>query len=766
MHVVVVESPAKAKTIRRLLGPGHTVIATGGHVKDLPAKDGSVDPVRGFAIVYATRRGAARTLRSIAAALEEAEALVLATDPDREGEAIAWQVLTWLEEKDALGARPVRRVVFHEVTKDAVRAAMERPRELDMDLVRAQQARRALDYLVGFHLSPVLWRKVRGGRSAGRVQSAALRLVCAREAEIEEFVAREYWSVEADVMAERGGRFIVGLSGLDGEALDRHALGTGRSAEDAARRVREGVFRVAKLERDTLRRDPVPPFTTSTLQQAASRRLGFGVRKTMRIAQALFEGVELDGESAGLITYARTDSVALSKSATAAARAIVRERFGADYLPAKPRVFRARTRNAQEAHEAIRPTELARTPDALEGRLDDDEAALYALVWRRAVASQMAAVKLDRVRVELASAEGGVVLTASGSRTRFDGFLAVYREDGDEDDAETEPERALPAMAEGERVFVAEVRSAQRFTRAPPRYTEADLVRRLEELGIGRPSTYAAIVGVLRERRYAVLYRRRFVPTERGRVVTAFLEAYFSRWVASGFTTDMEADLDRVAAGGAAWTGVLESFWGPFEGALDTAGGLKPDDVREALDRALERYLFASAGQPVDRTCPACDGGRLMLKLGRHGPFVSCANFPRCRYSRPLSGDPAEREEARGPVALGTDADTGLALTLRSGRYGRYIQRGEDEGEVRALRRTVPAAMEADEITPEVARALLALPRNVGTHPRTGKPILAGIGRYGGWLKHGATYVPLPDDEDVLAVGLNRAVVLVDARTP
>ena len=700
MHVVIVESPAKARTVRAHLGAGHTVIATGGHVRDLPAKDGSVDPAAGFAIAYATRRGAARTLRAIAAALKDVDTLVLATDPDREGEAIAWQVLTWLEENGALGDTPVHRVVFHEVTAEAVRAAMDRPRALDMDLVRAQQARRALDYLVGFHLSPVLWRKVRGGRSAGRVQSVALRLLCAREAEIEDFAPREYWSVEADVTAEGGGSFTARLSGLDGEELDRFALGTGARAEEAARRSREGAFEVAKLERDTVRRNPVPPFTTATLQQEASRRLGFGVRKTMQLAQALFEGVALDGETTGLVTYMRTDSVALSKGAVSAARKIVRERFGKDYLPRKARVFRSRARNAQEAHEAIRPTELARAPEALEGRLGEDQAALY----------------------------------------------------------------ALPAMAEGERAFVTEARSAQRFTRPPSRYTEADLVGQLEELGIGRPSTYAVIVGVLRERGYAVLYRRRFVPTERGRVVTAFLEQYFAKWVAYGFTTAMEADLDRVAAGGTHWTAVLEAFWGPFEGAVEAARELRREDIRDALESALERYLFAAAGEPVDRACPECADGELMLKLGRFGPFVSCANFPDCRYSRPLSGDPAAREEARKPVVLGTDAETGLALTLRSGRYGRYIQLGEDEGKTKALRRTVPASMEADEITPELARALLALPRIVGVHPETGKTIRAGLGRYGAWLRHGATYVPLPDDEDVLAVGLNRAVALVDAR--
>ena len=765
MLVVVVESPAKANTLRGYLGAACQVLATRGHVKDLPAKDGSVDPARDFAMVYATKRGAGRALGAIATALHDADALVLATDPDREGEAIAWQVLTWLQDRGALKGKPVRRVVFQEITPEAVREAMARPREIDMDLVRAQQARRALDYLVGFHLSAVLWRKVRGGRSAGRVQSVSLRLVCAREAEIEAFEPTGYWTVDADVMADGGGAFTARLSRLDGEPLEHTVLGSAAMAEQAARRIREGVFRVAALERDELRRAPVPPFTTSSLQQEASRQLGFGVRKTMHVAQTLYEGVELDGETAGLVTYVRTDSVTMSKTATDAARALIRASFGADCLPRNPRVFRTRARNTQEAHEAIRPTDLARTPDTVEGRLGKDEAALYALVWKRAVASQMAAARLDRVRVELASEGGDVVLAASGTRTVFDGFLRVYREGRDEDGGGDESERVLPAMAAGERAFVTEVRSEQRFTRPPPRYTEASLVRRLEELGIGRPSTYASIVDVLRERGYVVLYRRHFVPTERGRIVTAFLEAYFEPWVAYRFTTDLEADLDRVAEGAMASNGVLGSFWGAFEQALETVGGLKRDEVRAAVERTLERYLFAPApGRPVERACTGCADGRLRLKFGRFGPFVGCSNYPECRYSRPLAADPADAGQGREPVPLGTDPDTGLALTLRRGRYGRYVQLGEDGGTERVVRGTVPMGMEADEITPELARALLALPRRVGVHPDTGKTILAGIGRYGSWLKHGTTYMPLPDDEDVLTIGLNRAVALVDAK--
>ena len=760
----MVESPAKARTLRGYLGPGHKVIATRGHVRDLAAKDGSVDPARDFAMAYATRRGATRVMGAIAEALAEADVLVLATDPDREGEAIAWQVLEWLREKGALEGKAVRRVAFHEITPDAVREAMARPRGIDMDLVRARQARRALDYLVGFHLSALLWRKVRGGRSAGRVQSVALRLVCAREAEIEAFEPEEYRIVDAAVTAEGGG-FTTRLVQLDGEDLDRGRLRGAAVAARTAARIRDGVFHVASVERGEAGLDPVPPFTTSTLQQEASRRLGFGVRKTMRVAQALYEGVELDGAAEGLITYMRTDSVAMSRGAASAARRIVRARFGGDYLPARARKVRSGARRTREAHEAIRPTDLARTPETLAGRIGEDEAGLYTLIWQRAVASRMAAARLDRARVELASEAGDIVLAATGSRIVFDGFLRLWREGGGEEDGAgdggaAESERPLPAMAEGERVFVAEVRPRQRFTRPPPRYTEAGLVRRLEELGIGRPSTYASTVGVLRERGYAVLYRRRFVPTERGRVVTAFLEACFPRWVAYGFTGEMESDLDRVAEGAAAWKEVLHGFWGGFEGALEAAGGLKREEVRAAVERALETWLFGPAGQQEKRSCPSCGEGRLGLRFGRFGPFVGCARYPACRYTRSLARDPAD--EGGGPVALGTDPGTGLALTLRSGRYGRYVQRGEAGKDPEAARGTVPMGMEAHEITPEVARALLALPRTVGVHPETGRTILAGIGRYGPWLKHGAAYVPLPEDEDVLAVGLNRAVMLVD----
>ena len=748
MHVVVVESLAKARTLRGYLGPGHEVIATRGHVRDLAAKDGSVDPARGFAMVYATKRSAARVLGAIAAALADAEVLVLATDPDREGEAIAWQVLEWLRDKGVLDGKAVRRVAFHEITPEAVREAMARPRALDLDLVRAQQARRALDYLVGFHLSALLWRKVRGGRSAGRVQSVALRLLCAREAETEAFEPEAYWTVEAAAMAERGGGFTARLVRLDGEELDRGRFGAGAAAARAVERIGAAVFRVSVLKRDEVRCDPVAPFTTSTLQQEASRRLGFGVRRTMCLAQALYEGVELDGRAAGLITYMRTDGAALSKGAADAARRIVRERFGAKWLPAKARVVRSRAQRPRGARghpaDGLLPYTGVRRRAHRPGRGGALRAHLAA---RRGEPDG---------RGEVRPGAGRARLGERGHRARGHGRADRVR-------------RVPAGMARGrrrgrrrggERAFVAEAQRERRFTRAPARYTEAGLVRRLEELGIGRPSTYAAIVGVLRERGYAVLYRRRFVPTERGRVVTAFLETWFARWVAEGFTTRMEADLDRVAGGAVAGEAVLGAFWGDFDEALERAGGLKREEVRAAVERALEVWLFGPPGQSEKRSCPSCAEGRLGLKFGRFGPFVGCARYPECRYTRPLARDPAD--DGDGPVALGTDPETGLALTLRTGRYGRYVQRGEVGKDPRAARGTVPMGMEAHEITPEVARALLALPRTVGTHPETGKDILAGIGRYGPWLKHGAAYVALPEDEDVLTVGLNRAVMLVD----
>ena len=763
MHVVVVESPAKAKTIGRYLGDGYRVFASYGHVSDLPAKDGSVRPEDGFAMTYVTARRANRVLSRIRAALADAESLILATDPDREGEAIAWHVLTWLREKDAIGERPVRRVDFHEITEHGVRDAMAHPREVDMDLVRAQQARRALDYLVGFHLSAVLWRKVPGSRSAGRVQSVALRLVCEREAEIESFVPQEYRSVDVQLEAAGGGSLTARPALLDGSELDRLGIGTGTMAEDAARRIREGRFTVALVERREIRRNPVPPFTTSTLQQDASRRLGFGVRRTMQLAQTLYEGVEMGAGTVGLITYMRTGSTALSKGAAEQARGIVRERFGPDYLSGAPRLFRSRQGDVREAHEAIRPTDFARLPEAVADRIGPDEGRLYALIWQRAMASQMAAARLERTEADIATDGGDVVLMAAGSVTAFEGFLRVYREARDEDAPDEDAEPRLPALRAGETVSVGDVRSERRFTRPPPRYSEAGLVRALEERGIGRPSTYAAIVGVLRERDYVLMHERRFVPTERGRVVTAFLHAFFGPYVAYGFTADLERDLDRIARGATPWKGVMEAFWGDFDGALRKVGAVERRAVIAAMDRALESFAFGRGELESGKACAACGGGRLTVKIGRRGAFVGCSNYPACRFRRPLAPGGGEDATVTGgePRELGEDPATGLAVSLRRGRFGLYIQSGTGAFGGGAKTVSVPQGMGASEITLDVARRLLALPREVGVNPASGETILAGIGRYGPWLRHGETFVSIPDDEDVLTIGLNRAVMLI-----
>ena len=761
MRVVVVESPAKAKTVGRYLGRGCRVLACYGHVSDLPSKAGSVRPDEDFAMTYATTgRRAARALGSIRAALAGADGLFLATDPDREGEAIAWQVLAWLEERGAVGDRPVHRVAFHEVTPEAVRRAMAEPRGIDMDLVRAWQARRALDYLVGYGLSPLLWRKLPGCRSAGRVQSVALRLVCERESEIDAFAPRAYWTVGAEVAAGGGAAFGAALSRLDGAEIGEAGLAAERMASDAAARIGRARFRVASVTRDTLRRAPPPPFTTSTLQQEAARRLGFGIGETMDIAQRLYEGVDLGGETAGLITYMRTDSTVMAKSAVAQARAVVRGEFGEDCVSARPRAFRTGDRHdggarfAQEAHEAIRPTDFARTAEALEGRLGRAAAALYGLIRKRALASQMATARFERVGVEIAAEAGDLVLAASGSALVFDGHLRVWGEDGDG----ARHGAGLPALESETPVTVGAVRAERHVTVAPPRYTEAGLVRRLDALGIGRPSTWAAILAVLREREYVLVHERRFVPTERGRVVIAFLEGQFGRWVEYGFTARMEADLDCIAGGRLAWREMLKGFWGPFDAALEEAGALERTAVLRAVEGRLERFLFGAGARR--RRCPGCGAEALELRLSRYGPFVGCARFPTCGYRRGLAAAAAD-DGYTGPRTLGTDSGSGLAVTLRRGPNGWYVQRGEAAGDGKPKRMSLPAATLPDAVDLDLARRLLALPREVGKHPETGEPIRAGIGRYGPWLRHRDTYASIPPGDDVLEIGLNRAVALV-----
>ena len=786
MHAVVVESPAKARTIRTWLGREYRVLACYGHVVELPAKKGSVDPDADFAMVHAeTGKRAVRALRAIAAALKTADSLILATEPDREGEAIAWEILTWLRERDPIGKRPaarrgsgsrrrsrrlresdairgtpVRRVVFHEVTPDAVREAMTRPRAIDMDLVNAERARQVLDYLGGYGLSRVLWRELKGRGSPGRLQSVALRLICARESEIEAFTAQDYWTVDAALTARAGSPFTARLSRLDGVRLDRLALDSEAAAQRAAERVRAGEFNVEELARSTVRRTPAPPFTTSTLLQAASRTLGFSVRETMRIARALYEGMDVGGERVGLITFVRTDSTAMSRTAAGQARRIATARLGSRYLPGEPLTLPSHSGDAWEAHEAIRPVDFGRTPDALADRLDAGPARLYALIWKRALASAMAAARFDAIEAELASKAGDMMLAATGTAMTFDGCLRIYREGTDEAPTGGEDhEGPLPEPQAGEALRVVDVRAERRLTAPPPRYTEAALVGRLEELGIARPSACVGILGVLQERGDVALEDRRLVPLERARVATAFLEAFFGTWVDGGYAGRVERDLDRIARGGLDWKEMLRGFRGPFQGALEEADALERKTVLAALEDRLAGFLFGPGEAPARRRCPACGEGELELRLGRYGPFVGCRRHPACGLRRRLA--PGEDDDFVGPKPLGTEPGSDLAITLRRGPNGYYVQKGEAGGKKKPPRMSVPKAMAVDGITLDIARRLLALPREVGPHPQSGRPVLAGIGRFGPWVRHGESYASIGDDDEVLRVGVERAVVLI-----
>ena len=773
--VVVVESPAKAKTINKYLGSGFTVLASFGHVRDLPPKDGSVRPDEDFAMDWEADERGSRQVSAIAKAIKSGTTLYLATDPDREGEAISWHVRAMLEDRKALKGVTVRRVTFNEITRNAVTTAMAKPRELDQPLIEAYMARRALDYLVGFTLSPVLWRKLPGSRSAGRVQSVALRLVCEREAEIEAFRAREYWTIEALMATPAGAPFTARLTHFNGRKLEQFDLPNAAAAEAARAAVEAGDFSVTTIERKRVRRNPNPPFTTSTLQQEASRKLGFGAQQTMRVAQQLYEGVDIGGETVGLITYMRTDGVQMAREAVHAIRDHVKNAFGGNYLPAAPREYSTKAKNAQEAHEAIRPTDVDRRPDDVSRYLSHDQARLYELIWKRAVASQMSQAEFDQVSVDMTDAAGGkTVLRANGSLLAFDGFLKLYREDRDDQAEDDDESRVLPAMSEGDPLTRREVKASQHFTQPPPRYTEASLVKKMEELGIGRPSTYASTLSVLRDRNYVRLEAKRLVPEDRGRLVTAFLTSFFTRYVDPGFTASLEEKLDEISDGRADWRAVMRAFWHDFSEAVDQTKDLKISDVINALDDDLGRHFFPPKEDGSDpRLCPACGSGRLGLKLGRHGSFIGCSNYPNCQYTRRLAvnnGEEGEETLKEGMRVLGRDPTTDEEITVRRGPYGLYVQQGEPPPPAtedkkakkeKPKRMSLPRGLDGESITLEQALGLLTLPRLIGLHPESREPMEAGIGRFGPYIRMGSVYASLDKDDDVLSVGANRAVDLL-----
>jgi len=794
MQVVIVESPAKAKTINKYLGTGFKVLASYGHIRDLPAKDGSVRPDEDFAMDWEVDSSSQKHLKEIISALKGADGLILATDPDREGEAISWHVLDELTRSKALGKATVKRVTFNAITKKAVLEAMENPRDLDRELVDAYLARRALDYLVGFTLSPVLWRKLPGSKSAGRVQSVALRLICERELEIEKFKAEEYWTVGADMATVAKEGFTARLTHLDGKKLEKFDLNDAAKAERAAAIVRSGAFKVASVEKKSKQRRPYPPFTTSTLQQDASRRLYFSARQTMDIAQKLYEGVEIDGETTGLITYMRTDGVQMDGDAITSVRALIGERYGKKFVPSEARIYKTKAKNAQEAHEAIRPTDPTRTPDVVAKYVSPDQLKLYELIWKRTIASQMEAAILDQVSVTALPPDGQTTLRASGSTIVFKGFLEAYDDTGaggtpaGEDD-EDNLGSLLPAMTEGQPLTVATVTPEQHFTQPPPRFSEASLVKSLEEKGIGRPSTYASIIQVLQDRKYVRMENRRFIPEDRGRVVIAFLESFFKRYVEYSFTADLEDQLDEISGGRLDWKKVLADFWRDFVAAIDDTKDLTRTAVIDAVDGLLEPHLFpARADGSNPRQCPACAEGRIGLKFGKFGAFVGCSRYPECRYTRPLGAPEAAQGQALdGPKELGEDPATGLKITLRIGPYGPYVQLGGEEvapvvpepppeepaadGKKKRKkakpkvpkpkRASLPKGTDPHSVDLGRALKLLSLPREIGIDPDSGEMILAGIGRFGPYLKVGDRYQSLGKDDDVLEIGLNRAVVVI-----
>lgn len=754
MKVVVVESPAKAKTINKYLGSGYEVLASFGHIRDLPAKDGSVRPDEDFAMSWEVDTASKKRVADIANALKGADGLILATDPDREGEAISWHILDVLRAKKAIKKdTTVQRVVFNAITKDAVTAAMAKPRDIDMPLVDAYLARRALDYLVGFTLSPILWRKLPGSRSAGRVQSVALRLVSDREAEIEKFKADEYWSVEAK-LAQKGKSFLARLFSVDGKKTDKLDIKTGENAAELKKLIEAGQFNVSNVEKKPTKRNPYAPFTTSSLQQDASSRLGLSPSRTMQIAQRLYED--------GLITYMRTDAVQMAPEGIAMARSVIGKYFGEEYLPEKARIYQTKAKNAQEAHEAIRPTDMFKRPENL--NLDADQSKLYGLIWRRTLASQMKSAEIDRTTVDIAVNVPGraVELRAVGSVVTFPGFLKLWGVEAKSDeDTEDEDDRELPPMAVGDKPALQAVEIEQHFTQPPSRYTEASLIKKMEELGIGRPSTYAATLTTLKDRDYVRLEGKALHPEDRGRIVTAFLESFFTRYVEYGFTAGLEEQLDQVSAGELEYKVVLRDFWKDFTHATDEIKDLRVSEVLDALNDLLASRIFPPKEDGSDpRRCPTCGTGQLSLKLGKFGAFIGCSNYPECKHTMQLSDAASGQssEAAQGDGILGTDPESGEEVYLKTGRFGPYVQLGEGKEPKRS---SLPKGWEPTTLNLEQALRLLSLPREVGLHPETQLPISAGLGRYGPFILHDGKYANLPDVEEVFTVGINRAVDLI-----
>ncbi len=760
MDLVIVESPAKAKTINKYLGNDYKVLASFGHVRDLPEKNGSVDPDEEFSMIWEVQSASGQRLNEIADYLKKSDRLILATDPDREGEAISWHVLEVMREKGVLDGKQIQRVVFNAITRNAVTEAMNHPRELDEKLVHAYLARRALDYLVGFNLSPVLWRKLPGARSAGRVQSVALKLICERELEIEKFIPREYWSVSADFTTQNGDKLPTRLTLLKGGKVEKFTLTNEAEAMAAKDAIESGRFKVNRIESKPGQRNPSAPFTTSTLQQEAARKLGFNAKRTMQIAQLLYQGIEIDGEATGLITYMRTDGTQIAHEAVIETRDVIKADFGPDYLPEKAREYQTKAANAQEAHEAIRPTSLTRRPEYIASTLDYDQAKLYELIWKRTMASQMENARVQRTTIDITDESEATGLRASGTVITFPGFLKLYEEGKDDEKSDKEEEQTLPQVTEGIPLDLQKVSPDQHFTEPPPRFSEATLVKKMEELGIGRPSTYASVLSVLRDRDYVFMDRNRFHPQDKGRLVTSFLESFFNQYVEYDFTAALEGDLDKVSNGDLDYKDVLRKFWESFSYSVDSTMEIRNTQILDKMNEVLGPHIFKDTGDGDPRICPKCDEGELSLKTGKFGAFVGCTRYPECRFTRPFAQ--AEGREGDIERELGNDPETGLIVYLKDGRFGPYIQLGDAGEDNEKLKRSgLPKDMRPADMTLDYALRLLSLPRLVGKHPETGEDITADLGRYGPYLKHGKQSASLETVDEIFEIGVNRAVTVI-----
>ena len=759
MKLVIVESPAKAQTINKYLGNDYKVIASVGHIRDLPSKDGAVKPDENFKMSWEMNKDKDKVVKEIIGALKSADSLILATDPDREGEAISWHLKEILDHKKTTTGKPVERVVFNEITKSAVLEAMKKPRGINSELVEAYLARRALDHLIGFSISPILWRKLPGSRSAGRVQSVALKLICEREIEIEKFNIEEYWSISSTFSTVKDEKFSSRLTVLNSQKLAKMDIKNEKEADLALQDVKKSKFNISKIELKRVKRNPLPPFTTSTLQQEASNKLGFSASRTMRVAQKLYEGINIGSETSGLITYMRTDGVQLSSQAIEELRNEITSRHGENYIPPKPRVYKSKAANAQEAHEAIRPTLISRDPESISEFLDSDQNKLYELIWKRTISSQMQSAELDETAADITNQDQSIIFRANGSQVIFPGFY-IYRD--------REDDRLLPKLIENEKVDLIDVKSEQHFTQPPPRYTDASLIKKMEELGIGRPSTYASILQVLVNRNYVEKEKGRHIPQERGRILTAFLNNFFGKYIEYDFTADLEKQLDKVSDGKLSYKNLLKEFWDSFKPHLNKMTELERDKILEALEKELAELFFPSDdiknGTP-NRKCPTCSNGNLGLELGKYGAFIGCSNYPECKFTKQIASNQDQNENndnenfiPGNDGVLGIDPATGLNVFIKKGPYGIYLQLGDEK---KPKRTSIPKQVSAKDINLEKALAFLSLPRLIGQHPESGQDISAGIGRYGPYLKYDINFISLPADETVINLGLNHAVVLI-----